>query len=118
MSSLPGSMWYSVSGIVAVSCLLITFLLFQQFLQNAVEALEALVPEPPVLPHPLRRLLEARGLEAARPPLGAPALRDEAGALQHLQVFADSGQAEVERLGQLRDRRLALRKTGQDIGRA
>src|SRR5438270_4661036 len=101
-------MTYSVSGIVMVSCLVITFLLFHKFLQNTVEALEALVPEPPVLPHPLRRLPQARRLETARPPLGAAALGDQPGALQHLQVFADTGKAEVERLGQLRDRRLAL----------
>src|SRR5690349_5693849 len=112
-SCLPGSMTYSVFGIVRVS-LLTCFLLLDQILQNIVQALEAVVPEAPVLPHPFGSLFEPFGLEAARPPLRVAALCDQAGALQHFQMFADAGKAQVERLGQLRDRCLPLRQTGQD----
>src|SRR5207248_2708748 len=83
-------------------------LLLDHLLQNFVEALETLVPEAPILPHPVGRVLEAGGLEAARSPLRAAALCDKAGALQHFEVFRHAGEAEVERLGQLRDRGLAL----------
>src|SRR5437773_10439327 len=114
ISCLPGSMTYSVLGIVVSLLVAIGLLLLNQILQNIVEALEALVPEPSVLPHPLGRLLQAPGLEAARPPLRVAALRDQAGALQHFQVFADAGKAEVKRFGQLRDRGLPLGETSQD----
>src|SRR5690242_9658798 len=108
MSCLPGSMVYSVFGTVFSPLVVIVFLLLNQILQNFVQALEALVPEAPVFPHPLRSLLEPAALEPARPPLGVAALRDEARALQHFQVFGDAGQAQVERFGQLRDRGLPL----------
>ena len=90
------------------------FLLLDQILQHVVQALEALVPEAPVFPHPVRGLLEPAGLQPARPPLRVAALRDQAGALQHFEMFGDAGEAQVERLGQLRDRSLALCKTCQD----
>src|SRR5438270_6284052 len=108
-------MSYSDLGIVVVSLAFIAcLLLFDHCLQNLVEALEALVPKAPVFPHPIRRLLEAATFEAAGSPLRASALGDQAGALQHLQVFADTREAEVERLGQFRDRCLALGETCQD----
>src|SRR5262252_10201689 len=103
-SSLPGSIVYSVLGIVFSPCVTLVFLLFDQILQYVVQALEALVPEAPVFPHPAGRLAQPTALEAARPPLRVAALRDQAGALQHFQVFGDRGEAEVERFGQLRDR--------------
>jgi hypothetical protein len=46
--------------------------------------------------------------------LRASALRDKAGALQHFQVFGDAGEAQVKRLGQLRDRGLSKGETSQD----
>src|SRR5258708_27060308 len=113
-SCLPGSITYWVLGIVMVSFAFIGFLLLDQILQNVVQALEGLVPEAPVLSHPLRSLFEARRLQPARPPLGVAALRDEARALQHFQVFGNAGEAQVNRLCQLRDRGLPLGKTSQD----
>src|SRR5437588_55223 len=110
----PVSIVYSTFGMVLVSLLVIGLLLLDQILQNFVEALETLIPEAPVLPHPIGGLLQAGSVEAARPPLRVAALPDQAGALQHLQMFGDAGEAEVERLGQLRDRGLPLGKTGQD----
>src|SRR5206468_4922958 len=87
MSCLPGSIVYSVFGTVVVSFAFIGLALLHQILQNHIQALEALVPEAPVLPHPLGRLTQAPDLEAARPPLRVAALGDQAGALQHFQVF-------------------------------
>src|SRR5438552_18856157 len=113
ISCLPGSITYSVLGIVLVSLVLISLLLLDQILQNIVQALEALVPEPSVIPHPLGRLFQAADLEAARPPLRVAALPHEARALQHFQMFGDSRKAQVERLGQLRDCGLPLCETGQ-----
>src|SRR5712692_8384234 len=99
MSCFPGSITYSVFGIVVSPFVVIgLLLLFDEFLQYIVEALEAFVPEAPVLPHPLGRLLEAAPFEAARPPLRVAALRDQAGALKTSHVFRDAGEAQVKRL--------------------
>src|SRR5947209_12876067 len=54
ISCLPGSITYSVLGIVA-SPFVIGLLLLDQILQNFLQALEAFVPEVPVFPHPLGR---------------------------------------------------------------
>src|SRR6202011_3192091 len=79
--------------------------------QVFVEALETLVPKPPVLPHPIGRLLQAGAVQPAWPPLRLPALPHEPCVLQHFQMLRDAGKAQVERFGQFRDRSLALRKT-------
>src|SRR5438046_3601451 len=100
-SCLPGSITYSVLGIVTVSFACIGFLLLDQILQNIVQALEALVPEAPVLSHPLGSLFEARRLQPAGPPLGIAALRDEARGLQHLEVCGEAGEGQVVRNGSL-----------------
>src|SRR5260370_4515141 len=114
-SCFPGSITYSVLGIVLTPfSVIFLLLLFDEILQNFVQALEAFVPEAPVLPHPLGGFLQAPDLEAAGSPLGTAPLRDQPSTLQHLQVFRNAGEAQVERLGQLRYRRLALGKTSQD----
>src|SRR5438477_11488339 len=95
-SCLPGSITYSVLGIVTVSFACIGFLLLDQILQNIVQALEALVTEAPVLSHPLGSLFEARRLQPAGPPLGVEALRDAARGLKTLLVFGDDGDDRVE----------------------
>src|SRR5579859_1060585 len=114
ISCLPGSMTYSVSGIVVAPFAFTRFLLLDQILQNCVEALETLVPEAPVPPHPVGRFFQTRAFQPARTPLRAAALCDETRALQHLQVFGNAGEAKVKRLGQLRDRGLSLGETSQD----
>src|SRR5215212_161530 len=43
------------------------------FLQVLVEAVEALLPEPPIVFHPVGHVLERPGREPARPPLGPTA---------------------------------------------
>jgi hypothetical protein len=79
-----------------------------------VEAPELAFPELPVLLEPLVDLPERRGDERARAALGVASARDEAGALEHLEVFGDRGLAQVERCHQLRDARLAGRELRQD----
>src|SRR5256885_16493008 len=96
-SCLPGSITYSVLGIAASFIFIGLSFLLNQFLQNFVQTLHPVVPEALVLPHPLRRLLEAGRLAAAGPPFRAPGLCDQAGALQHLPGFGDSGGAGGER---------------------
>jgi len=63
---------------------------------------------------PVGRDVEAVGLEPARPELPVAAARDEAGALEHLQVLGDRRQAHVERLGQVVHGRFPVRELGQD----
>src|SRR5258708_3728423 len=111
-SCFPGSMTYSVFATVCAFAVIGFLLLYGR--QVFVESLETLVPKLPVLAHPISRLLQAAAVQPARPPLCLPALPDQPRPLQHFQVFGDAGKAQVERFGQLRDRRLALRKTRQD----
>src|SRR6476659_9360668 len=106
MAGAPSVVVSSVSVVVGL-------LLLLQLAQVVVESLEALLPETPVLADPVGDVAEPLRLEGARPPLRLAALFDEAGALEHLQVLRDRGQAEIERGGQLRHRRLALRKPGE-----
>src|SRR5258708_34408630 len=113
-SCLPGSITYWVLGIVMVSFAFIGFLLLDQILQNVVQALEGLVPEAPVLSHPLRSLFKARRLQPARPPLGVAALRDEAPALQHFQGFGNAWEPQGKRLGPPRDSVRPLTQTCPD----
>src|SRR5258706_6355727 len=65
------------------------FPLLLDLAQIVVEAIEAGVPELAVQPEPVDRALERPGFQAARPPLRGAAARDQAGALQHLQVLGD-----------------------------
>src|SRR5690348_10344044 len=90
------------------------FLLLLQLAQIVVEAVEALLPEAAIMLDPARHVLERSGLEPAWPPLRLAAARDEAGALQHLEVLGDGGHAHLERLGQLGDRGLAQGEPRQD----
>src|SRR5258708_17983122 len=99
-SCFPGSITYSVLGIVLTPfSVIFLLLLFDQILHNFVQALEAFIPEALVFPHPFGRFLQAPELEAARPPLLAPPLRDQPSTLQHFQLFRYAGEAQAERLG-------------------
>src|SRR4051812_32259876 len=75
--------------------------------QVIVQAIESLLPLPPVRLHPLGGCAHRAGLEPAWPPLRVAALGYEAGALQHLQVLRHRGEAHVEGRGELGDGRLA-----------
>src|SRR5919199_288937 len=89
-------------------------LLALQFAEGFVEASEALLPDGAVVLDPVGDVLESGGLEAAWPPLGASALGDEPGFLEHLEVLGDGGQTELERFRQLEDGRLALGEARED----
>src|SRR5262245_20017977 len=73
---------------------LLPFLL--QRLEVAVKPVEALLPVPAVALEPVVDLTQRSRLEAARTPLGLAAARDEAGALQDLEVLGDRRQGHVE----------------------
>src|SRR6185295_17813978 len=85
-----------------------------QLAQIVVQAIEALFPEATVALEPVGGVLQGRRVEAAGTPLSIATARHEAGALQHLQVLRDGGQAHVEGVGQLRDRRLTGAEAGED----
>src|SRR5215216_2540208 len=92
---------------VLLSSPIVLVLFFLKLLEVIVEALEALFPELAVDLDPVADLLRRREFELAGPVLFLPRARDEAGALQDLEVFRDGGEREVERLGQFIDRGLA-----------
>src|SRR2546422_4321544 len=60
-----------------------------ELIEQRVEALVVPFPQPAVPFQPPGRLAEPLRLEAARPPLRVTAARNQAGALQHLQVLGD-----------------------------
>src|SRR5438093_9726240 len=104
-----------VVKVVAALCFAVTFLLLLlQFNQIFVEALEALVPEAAIVFEPVGDVLERRRLEPAGPPLRLATLRDQAGALQHLEVLGHRGSTDLEGCGQLLDRRFALSEACKD----
>src|SRR5262245_27940762 len=84
--------------LLAVAMLLL--LLFHDF-QVLVEARVARLPEAPVLLGPVRHLLERRRLQPPGAPLRIAAARDQARALQHLEVLGYGGLAHVEGRAQL-----------------
>src|SRR5688572_16041277 len=58
-----------------------------QVVQVITQAVEALVPEAAVGLHPVRDVLESVRPQPAGPPLGRAAARDEARALEYLEVL-------------------------------
>src|SRR5215211_4804650 len=82
--------------------------------QVRVEAVHLLLPGALARLHPCNRLVERLGVQPAGAPLRLAATHDQPGALEHLQVARDRGQAHRERLGELVDRRLALGQARQD----
>src|SRR5664279_5280913 len=84
-------------------------LLCLELLEQIVEAEEALLPEFAIALEPLRRLGQRLRLETARAALGTGGVRDEASALEHLEMFGDGGLAHGERHCELGHRRIAGR---------
>src|SRR5580698_3491488 len=72
-----------------------------KLLQIVVEAIEPLVPHAPIGFEPFVHILKAARLDAGRAPLRFAAACDEACALEHFQMFGNSRQRHVERLGEL-----------------
>src|SRR5207247_1433691 len=85
-----------------------------ELVEQRIEAPVVPFPQTAIAFQPLGSFSEPLGLEAARPPLRVAAARNQAGALQHLQVLGDRRLAHRERLGQLRHRRLTRRQAGED----
>src|SRR5258708_37532492 len=113
-STTSGSSFVTTLSFAAIFLLLalnfVHLALVLQFLQVAVELVEALLPVAPVVLHPVGDVLERIGLEPAGPPLRLAAALDEARAFQHFQGFRDCRQAYLERLGQVKDRGFAGRE--------
>ena len=76
--------------------------------------LEALLPEVAITLHPSSRFREWLGLEPARPALRVAAFRNQARALQYLEVLGDGGLADREGFGKLQYGCLADGEAGQD----
>src|SRR5262245_44500050 len=74
---------------------------FAEFLEVGGHLVEALLPEAPIDRQPVVDGLKAVWFELARPPLGLAAARNEACALEHLEMPRDRRQADLEGLGQL-----------------
>src|SRR5215472_534743 len=87
----------AISFLTARDLLSFSFFLIQQDIQT----LEALVPEVAITLHPASRFRERLGLEPAQPALRFAAFRNQAGALQDLEVLGDGGLAYRERFGEL-----------------
>src|SRR4051812_9830060 len=75
-----------------------------------LQAIQPLLPEPAVFLKPVVDALQRVQLDPAWPPLRLAASRDQASVLQHLEMPGDRGPADVERLGQFRNRGLAERQ--------
>src|SRR5271170_3690985 len=92
----------------------ICVLLRLQFVEILIQPIEALFPMPAVMFEPLGGILERTRIEPAGPPLRLAPARDQAGALQHLQVLGDPRKRHVKRLRQLGHRGFAPGKPRQN----
>src|SRR5882724_2473443 len=89
-STMSGSSFVTTLSFAAIFLLLaLNFLhlvLALQFLEVAVQLVEALLPVAPVVLDPVGDVLEGIRLQPAGPPLRLASARDQARALEHLQV--------------------------------
>src|ERR1700734_2592221 len=85
-----------------------------KFLQIIVEAAEVLVPEPSEAAQPAIDFSERDRRDPAGPPLRLAPAQDQAGMLQHLEMFRDCRKAHGERLREFCHRRLAARQARQN----
>src|SRR5262245_6850835 len=85
-----------------------------QLAQQRIQALEISFPDLAIGLDPRTRLRQRPGFDPPRPALRVLLDRDQARALQHLQVLRDRGLADLERRCQLGDRGLASREPGED----
>src|SRR5512135_3476982 len=85
-----------------------------QITQVVFQSIEALVPEAAIVLDPVGRGGERPGVEPAARDSAVAGATDQAGALEHAEVFRDGGARDGERLGQLPDRRVAGGKPGED----
>src|SRR5512134_584570 len=78
-----------------------TLLLGFEVFEQGVEALEAAFPVIAVALEPAAGLAHRNRFEPARPPLRVAPARDQAGALEHLEVLRDRGLTHRERFREL-----------------
>src|SRR2546429_1718585 len=71
------------------------------FAEVVLQTVDALTPEPAVLLHPVGDVPQWRRIETARPPLRTATARDQAGALQHLEVLGHRRRGPLERRGEV-----------------
>jgi hypothetical protein len=83
--------------------------------EDGVEAFVALLGLGSVSLDPLRHQVEDLRLEVARSPLGVPALGDQAGVGEHLDVLGDRLDGDVVGLGQLTDGGVAHGEAGHHV---
>src|SRR5580704_1159291 len=83
-------------------------------LEQSVEALEVPGPNTAVSLKPCGGLRERLGLKPARAALRVAAVRNEAGALEHLEVLGDGRLGHPEGLGQFQDRSFARSKAREN----
>src|SRR3984957_21184602 len=106
----------SLDLLFALMFLSFVFLFCGDGFQIKFEPVKTLLPEPAVMLHPIRNVLERFAVELARTPLRVARLGDEAGALEHFQVLGYGRKAHLaeEWPGQFGDIGLALRELRED----
>src|SRR5262245_37288027 len=101
-------------SVIALFLASTSLLLCLQLGQVLVEAVKALLPEAAVALQPVHPVLPRRRFQPARPPLRLAAALDQPRPLQHLEMLRHRGAADLERLGELADRRLPQRQPRED----
>src|SRR5258707_731863 len=118
-STTSGSSFVTTLSFAAIFPLLalnfVRLVLVLQFLEVAVELVEALLPVAPVVLDPVGDVLERIGLEPAGPPLRLAAALDEARAFQHFQAVRDCRPAYLVRLCQIEVPGFAGGETREDL---
>src|SRR5918994_999286 len=109
VSVLPRSI---LAGVIVVSISLL--LLVLDVAKVGVQPVEAVLPMSAVLADPVGDVSQPSRLQLSWLPLRLASPLDKSGPLQHPKVLRDGGLADVERLGQILDRCLALGEPGQD----
>ena len=89
-------------------------LLRLEFLEVAIEPVEAAFPDLPIALGPFDNVLERRGLESAWSELGFASARDEPRTFEHTEMLGDRGHGHLERRGELRDRAFPGREPGEN----
>jgi hypothetical protein len=72
--------------------------------QIFVKAIEASLPEPPVVFYPIGRVFERAGFELAGPPLSLAAAADQPCVFQNLEVLRYGRWSNRKRLGEILNR--------------
>src|SRR5437763_3352862 len=99
LRSITTASWEPLLSVIVFACLSLRLESFEV----VVHAVEAGLPDGPVLLRPCRALLERCRVEAARSVLGSLATYDQPGPLEHLDVLRNRRKRHLERRGELVD---------------